>query len=337
MAKPLELVGKKFGNLTVLERAENNKNGNTQWLCKCDCGGTKVCLGYDLTHGRTTTCGCSMNLVGKPSPQRISLVGKRYGKLTVESLNEEKSKNGVLVWNCICDCGNKFVARGGNLKCGKATHCGCSKSEFSNNFVDITGNKYGTLTVLGPEGKNDRGVLWRCKCDCGAEVVKVGDDLKFGRTKTCGDHNIHKPNRKRSEPRPDKRLYSEWYTMLNRCSKKYHGKKYYYDKGITVCEEWNDYSVFKTWSLQNGYSDELTLDRIDVNGNYEPNNCRWVDMKVQQNNKTSNVRIAIGDETRTLKEWSEYYDIPYGTVKARRLKGWPVDRLFEPLHKNQYM
>lgn len=336
MAKAVNIIGDRYGYLTVLERAESNKKGNTQWLCKCDCGNTKICLGYDLTHGRTTTCGCGFYNKEKPSMNRISLVGNKYGKLIVESLNEEKSNNGVLYWNCLCECGNEHIVSGSNLKNGHVTHCGCSRSR-SHNFKDITGNKYGFLTVLGIKEKRGKSLYWLCQCDCGEVVVVNGNELKSGSTKSCGNHKIHKFKRKERVSKTLKRIRIEWRSMINRCSEKYHGRKHYFDKGIAVCEEWlNDFDKFKTWALQNGYEDNLTLDRIDNNKNYEPSNCRWVTNKQQQNNKTVNVYVELNGITKTLKEWSEYFDFPYTTAKARRRSGWPKERWFEPLHKNQY-
>jgi hypothetical protein len=154
MAKPLSLIGNRYGSLIVVARAENNKKGNTMWLCKCNCGNEKIALGYDLTHGRTTSCGCQKGNPDIPSLRRIDLVGKRFGNLTVKSLNEEKSKNGILIWDCACGCGNSVSVRGGNLKSGHTTSCGClSKNTHPKSFTDLTGKKFGRLTVIREDGK----------------------------------------------------------------------------------------------------------------------------------------------------------------------------------------
>lgn len=348
MAKKLELVGKRFGNLTVISRAENNPKGNTQWNCKCDCGGEKVVLGYDLTHGRTTTCGCKQYLVGKPSSKRISLVGQRFGKLTVVSLNEEKSKNGILVWNCLCDCGNSFTARGGNLKTGKATHCGCSPQRHANNFIDLTGRKYGRLTVERESEMVNGKVMWECVCDCGNRKTVSGNNLRSGHTTSCGcvlDETRRVLHKKRtgvrtiSGKKTDElryALYNKWHAMKSRCMPYYHQHEHYYDKGVTVCDEWEEFEPFYQWGIENGFQIGLTLDRIDVNGIYSPSNCRWVTIKVQQNNRTDNVYVTIDGETKTLKMWCEQFGLDYGMVKARRSRGWPQERWFEPPHINQY-
>lgn len=366
MAKPLNLIGQRFGNLEVLERAENNKKGNTQWLCKCDCGKTKIALGYDLTHGRTTTCGCAVNKKGVASSNRQDLVGKRFGHLTVTSLNEKRAKNGMLRWNCVCDCGNTVVAQGSNLKSGKAWHCGCQKSKHSNNFIDLTGQRFGMLEVIAEGDKVEYSTEWICKCDCGRIVKKLSCVLRRGKVTDCGcikeakkakreaeKEEREKAGRAREQERLRKqrerqrllenkppidkhgmsktRLYREWRSMMARCKPQYHCHNVYYDKGITVCDEWMVFSVFKDWALANGYNDTLTLDRIDGNGNYEPSNCRWADWKVQQNNKCNNVNITIDGVTKTMKQWSEVYNIPYGTVKGRKKAGWDVSRWFDPV------
>lgn len=336
MAKRLDLVGKRFGNLLVVSRAENNAKGNTQWKCLCDCGNIKIALGYDLTHGRTTTCGCKRNISGKPSQKRISLIGNKYGKLTVVSLNEQESTRGVLAWDCVCDCGNSFIARGSNLKSGKATHCGCVKQEHGNGFVDITGKHFERLTVIGLNGRSKNGLRWDCVCECGNRVIVNGKDLRSGHTKSCGC--LSDENRRRERDRSliydrSSRLYNEYWSMRSRCSPSYHSKKDYYDRGIRVCDDWQTFEPFQDWALANGYRDDLTIDRIDVNAGYSPDNCRWVTNKAQQNNKRDNVYITIGEQTKTMKQWSEYYGVSYGMVKARRKRGWPQERWFEPPHK----
>lgn len=333
MAKPLDLIGQRFGKLVVISRVENTKKGNTQWLCKCDCGKEKIALGYDLTHGRTVSCGC--NPSGKPSSSRIDLVGKKFGRLTVEKLN--KSEKGILFWDCICECGNSITVRGGNLKSGHTTSCGCN-SEHTNKFIDITGQKFNRLTAIDYVG-NQR---WLCKCDCGKEKIVDAYALRHGKTKSCGclhdemarmNSFVEGCPHYKTHGASYTRLYREWLSMRNRCRPSYHGHNSYYDKGVVVCEEWKKFEVFQEWALKNGYSDELTLDRIDVNGNYEPNNCRWVDNITQQNNRSNNAYITIDGITKTLKQWADFYNLNYGMVKMRYQKGWSTERLFEPKHE----
>lgn len=346
MAKALDLVGKKYGKLTVISRAENNKNGNTMWLCDCDCGGEKVALGYDLTHGRTTTCGCGST--GKPSHNRISLIGRKYGRLTVKSLNDDRSQNGILYWNCVCDCGKKVVMSGGNLKSKEnPSHSGCPFRKRPYNFKDLSGKRFGRLVVLTLSNKRDSNgrLLWECICDCGNKKTTTSDSLNSGHVKSCGCMLMEqrKKAKKITHGMTNTRIYKLYRGMLLRCSPTYHGAKNYYDKGIVVCDEWlgeNGFKNFYKWAIDNGYDDskpwtEMTIDRIDVNGNYEPTNCRWTTSKGQCNNMTTNVMIEYNGEKRTLKQWSEYFDLSYGMLKARRSKGIVPPELFNPPRTNR--
>ena len=159
--------------------------------------------------------------------------------------------------------------------------------------IDLTGCKFGRLTVEKRSGSNKRNeAMWLCKCDCGNEKIVVGKLLRNGHTKSCGclrpdvitKHGFAKHNQV-------DRLYRVWKQIRCRCyNPKVKEYKYYGGRGIKMCEEWDDYSNFREWALDNGYDEnakwgDCTIDRIDSNKNYEPNNCRWVNMKVQQNNK----------------------------------------------------
>lgn len=127
------------------------------------------------------------------------------------------------------------------------------------------------------------------------------------------------------------RLYTIWKDMRQRC-KNPNGsrRKSYYDKGIKVCEEWESFASFRAWAIENGYSDELSIDRIDTNGNYEPGNCRWATIEVQQNNRTTNRFIEYNGESHTIAEWSRIKGIKSGTLWARLHSGWEVERALTP-------
>lgn len=125
------------------------------------------------------------------------------------------------------------------------------------------------------------------------------------------------------------RLYHTWENMKKRCYNKNNNHyKWYGARGIAVCDEWkDDFQAFYDWSKNNGYNNNLTIDRIDNNGNYEPNNCRWVDMKQQQRNRRSNKNITINGETHCLVEWCEIYNMPYDKVKHRINQcNWSIKR-----------
>lgn len=136
------------------------------------------------------------------------------------------------------------------------------------------------------------------------------------------------------------RLYNIWKSMRQRCKNpKCLNYKNYGGKGISVCNEWDDFKVFSKWALKNGYTEELTLDRIDVKENYNPLNCRWVSYKIQENNKTSNRYLELNGEIHTLAEWSDITGIKIGTIHARLKRGWNVEKaltLLPIVGRNQF-
>lgn len=199
--------------------------------------------------------------------------------------------------------------------------------------INIIGNKYGRLTVLSENGKKGKNILWLCKCDCGNEINAISYNLKNGHTKSCGclrnevrakKHSIHNESKSR--------LYRIWRHIKSRClNPNVHHYKYYGERGIKICDEWkNSFMAFKEWSILNGYNDKLSIDRIDVNGDYEPSNCRWCDAKAQANNRTNNHKIEYRGEIKTLSEWSDILGIKEITLLKRiNDYGWSVERAFK--------
>lgn len=126
------------------------------------------------------------------------------------------------------------------------------------------------------------------------------------------------------------RLYTTWGGMKARCNDK--NDKDYGGRGIKVCDEWQEFEPFYQWALNNGYQDNLTIDRIDVNGDYEPNNCRWATKKEQGRNTRFNRYLTYKGETKTMSEWCEIYNIKQNTASTRIRLGWDLDRVFhEPI------
>lgn len=154
----------------------------------------------------------------------------------------------------------------------------------------LYGQRFGRLTAIEPCGyTQSKRIAWKCQCDCGREAIVASDKLISGHTQSCGclvSDVVTKRNKANSKPR-NERLYRIYYGMMSRCNnKKYDAYQHYGARGIRVCDEWNGHFYdFEKWALLNGYEDDLTLDRIDNDGNYEPSNCRWTTMKVQSNNR----------------------------------------------------
>lgn len=209
---------------------------------------------------------------------------------------------------------------------------------------DLTGEKFGRLTVIGIQPTETRKTYWICQCDCGNLKVVRSDSLQAGRIRSCGclKKEQDKINLALSESKKKyagtgikvvgSRLYGVWQNMKTRCYNPHNAKYHRYGgRGIRVCDEWKDnYIAFHEWAITHGYSDELTIDRIDNDGDYTPDNCRWTTVKEQCRNRSTNINITIGKSTRTLMKWCEIFNLDYGTISARYQRNGfiSIDRLF---------
>lgn len=173
--------------------------------------------------------------------------------------------------------------------------------------LNLLGERFGMLTVIGEAPKQGRWSCWLCKCDCGREKIVKTDNLVRGFTKSCGCSTIKLQLKSRKVDMHSRdRLYRIYYKIKRRCNRP--NIKYYSNKGVKLCEEWNnDYYSFYNWAMNNGYKDNLSIDRIDTNGNYCPENCRWVDSIVQNRNKSlqSNNKSGYAG-IRFIKELNKY-------------------------------
>lgn len=194
-------------------------------------------------------------------------------------------------------------------------------------LVDLTGQRFGSLTVVGIAGHKGKKVLWHCICDCGTEKDVAGSNLKSGHTKTCG-RSLHRTRLDPQEKATNKRLRSILSGMIDRCENENSPiYEYYGGKGITVCEQWRDFNEFKSWALRNGYSYELTIERIDNGKGYEPSNCTWATRKQQANNRATNLMFTYGGKTQNLTRWCEELGLDYKLIHCRiRQHGWSFER-----------
>lgn len=192
---------------------------------------------------------------------------------------------------------------------------------------DLTGQRFGRLEVIEidnrPQKSKHHRTYWICKCDCGNYTVSRSDGLLSGAKKSCGclkaEISALNVSKNHKHKQSGTRLYCIWQGMKERCYNQNSASYERYGKrGITVCDEWiTDFSTFCKWAKDNGYEESLTLDRINNDGNYSPENCRWADAKTQCNNRRTNINITIGNATKTLKEWCEIFKLDYKKVSAR--------------------
>lgn len=194
--------------------------------------------------------------------------------------------------------------------------------------LDLTNKRFGKLVALRTVGNNNHGSkLWLCKCDCGKMSVVVSTQLTCGITKSCGCLSSEKAIKRNLKHGKSKtRLYTIYSGMKQRC---YYPKdrcyKNYGAKGITICEEWKDFENFYDWAVKNGYSEGLSIDRIDNSRGYSPDNCRWVSSIVQACNKQNNHLITWKGETHTLSQWSRITGIESSLIRYRLKRGMDLD------------
>lgn len=203
-------------------------------------------------------------------------------------------------------------------------------------YKDLTGQKFGRLTVIGLNDTDTRKTYWICQCDCGNIKTVRSDSLQSGAVRSCGCMKKEQDKENLSKNHKHKmsgsRLYEIWQGMKSRCYN-VHDARYsrYGGRGIIVCDEWkNDFDSFYHWSIENGYDNSLTIDRIDNDKNYCPDNCRWADAKTQARNRSTNIEITIGNATKTLTEWCEIFDLDYKVVYAKYARNGysSIDDLF---------
>ena len=316
------LEGKRFGLWTVIKRTQS---GNC--LCKCDCGTGKEVKIYNLKSGKSTSCGCA---------RKNDLVGKKIGKLTI--IKRLPMKKSYVEYECLCDCGNTIIKAYSNLVSTVGEKC-CSNCKTPK-VEDISGKRFGRLTAIKYIGKSKgKQTLWECKCDCGNIAIVHQQNLKSEHTSSCGCYNSEVASeREKEHGQSGTRLYNIWHDMIYRCYNSNHRSyKDYGGKGIIVCNEWkDDFEVFRNWAIENGYKENLSIDRIDSDKNYCPENCRWATDIQQANNTSRNLIFTVDGCTDTLANLCRKYNIPYTLAHSRIYRNWDIKKaLTEPSQRKR--
>ena len=175
--KMKDITGQRFGNLIAIKPTDERRNGSVMWECKCDCGNTTYVRATALRANHNQSCGCGRGK--KPS----GLTGQRFGKLTAVKPTDER-RNGSVMWECKCDCGNTTYVRSIALRANNIQSCGCLNPTKA---MDLTGQRFGRLIAVEPTEKRTYGnVIWKCRCDCGSIKYVSAHSLRNDGTKSCG-------------------------------------------------------------------------------------------------------------------------------------------------------
>jgi len=257
------------------------------------------------------------------------ITGQRFGLLVVLR-RAGNTIDGKAMWTCRCDCGNEKDIVGKNLRNGNTKSCGCQKYKEPENLI---GKRFGRLLVLERVDEHARNILWKCQCDCGATKIVRGGNLKNGNVRSCGCLASESSTRfVKIHGKSQTRLFRVWSGIKNRCLCK--TDKHYKDyggRGIKVCDEWkDDFQAFYDWAMGNGYDETApkgvcTIDRIDNNKGYSPENCRFVGLKVQANNKRTNHLVDCGNAKITVAEATDIANLDYNTMLRRVERGWNIE------------
>lgn len=313
--------------LEVISDEKLLKNGVYYQYCKCKCGKERTVTYSALAYNRIQDCGCGLYALDQ---NKKKYIGQKFNMLTIiDCYKKPYQKSNKTFAKCRCDCGNIKDYHLCELKNGHYKSCGCLKSfDFDRDYKNKMFHNIEVLELINEEKK-----IVKCRCHCGNLFeVPLIELLRHTRyligCKSCNDGVNNKYNKRKRDELHFGDIKCIFYTMKNRCyNPKKSDYKWYGGKGIKICQEWlNDTNKFVEWALESGYQKGLTIDRIDSEGDYEPNNCRWTDMITQNNNKSKLKKYNFNGEYLTLSQISRKIDIKYRTLLGRINKGWDIDK-----------
>lgn len=261
----------------------------------------------------------------------IDLTGQRFGELVVIG-DRHVEKNGnkyTSFWKCRCDCGTVKYIRTTHLRSGRVKSCG-------NHAKDYTGQRIGRLLVLeraenGRDGSGRSFKRWKCLCDCG-NITYVSQSNLGVHTTSCGCYLKEVAGKQTLKHGYRKtRLYRIYNGMKQRCNNpNIQEYKNYGGRGIKVCDAWNrpdGLKEFAEWALSHGYQEDLTIERIDVNGDYSPENCKWIPQSEQGKNTTKNVFVTYNGEKMIIADFSRKTGIDHRIVSRDLKNGLTIDEI----------